>query len=64
MIRDIPFRNAAEAVIFSLSQLKASSHWPAVLLEPRFAASGPTSKAVDEVSKENTDEGQVSPDPD
>ena len=37
MIRDIPFRNAAEAVAFSLTQLKAASEWPAVLLEPRFA---------------------------
>ena len=37
MIRDIPFRNAAEGVTFSLSQLKASTRWPAVLLDPRFA---------------------------
>ncbi len=54
-IRDIPFRNASEAVTFSLSQLKASSQWPAVLLEPRFASDREEFAAwVDEIRKDNT----------
>src|SRR5208282_4375162 len=61
-IRDIPFRNASEAVTFSLSQLKASSQWPAVLLEPRFASERAEFEAlVDEIRKENTENGQISP---
>jgi uncharacterized protein YdcH (DUF465 family) len=61
-IRDIPFRNASEAVTFSLSQLKASSQWPAVLLEPRFASERAEFETlVDEIRKENTENGQISP---
>ena len=61
-IRDIPFRNASEAVTFSLSQLKASSQWPAVLLEPRFAGERAEFETlVDEIRKENTENGQISP---
>jgi hypothetical protein len=44
MIRDIPFRHAAEAITFSLSGLKASSQWPAVLLVPGSPANGPISR--------------------
>ncbi len=61
-IRDIPFRNAAEAMTFSLSQLKASSQWPAVLLEPRFADERTDfENVVDEIRKENNDSGQIAP---
>jgi hypothetical protein len=61
-IRDIPFRNAAEAVTFSLSRLKASSQWPAVLFEPRFASERADFEAlIDEVRKDSLDDGQVSP---
>ncbi len=61
-IRDIPFRNAAEAVTFSLSQLKASSQWPPVLLEPRFASERAEFEAlVDSIRKENSENGQISP---
>jgi len=60
-IRDIPFRHASEAVAFSLAQLKASSQWPAVLLEPRFATErADFETAVDAVRKENQENGQVS----
>ena len=59
-IRDIPFRHASEAMAFSLSQLKASSQWPAVLLEPRFAAErAEFEKAVDVVRTETQDKGIV-----
>jgi hypothetical protein len=62
LIRDIPFRNASEAVTFSLSQLKASAQWPAVLLEPRFAGERAEFETlVDEIRKENTEDGQISP---
>ncbi len=61
-IRDIPFTNASEAVSFSLSQLKASSQWPAVLLEPRFASERAEFETlVDEIRKENSENGQISP---
>ncbi len=61
-IRDIPFRNASEAITFSLSQLKASSQWPAVLLEPRFASEKAEFETlVDEARNESLKDGQVSP---
>ena len=47
---------------FSLAQLKASSQWPAVLLEPRFASERAEFESlVDEIRKENTDNGQIPP---
>ena len=61
-IREIPFRNASEGLTFSLSQLKASSQWPAVLLEPRFAGERAKFETlVEEIRKENTENGQISP---
>ncbi len=61
-IREIPFRNASEGLTFSLSQLKASSQWPAVLLEPRFASERAEFETlVEEIRKENTENGQISP---
>jgi len=61
-IREIPFRNASEGLTFSLSQLKASSQWPAVLLEPRFASERAEFETlVEEIHKENTENGQISP---
>jgi hypothetical protein len=62
LIREIPFRNAAEAVTFSLSQLRASTHWPAVLLEPRFADErADFERLVEEARKDSLDDGQVTP---
>ncbi len=62
MIRDIRFRNAAEAVTFSLSQLKASTQWPAVLLEPRFEPERKEFETVVEEAREDSlDDGQVTP---
>jgi len=61
-IHEIPFRNSSEGVTFSLSQLKASSQWPAVLLEPRFASERAEFETlVEEIRKENTENGQISP---
>jgi len=61
-IRDIPFTNASDGVSFSLSQLKASSQWPAVLLEPRFSGERAEFETlVDEIRKENTENGPISP---
>jgi len=37
IVRQIPFRNAVEAVTFSLSGLKNASAWPNALRGPRFA---------------------------
>ena len=62
LIREIPFRNAAEAVAFSLTQLKTAAEWPAVLLEPRFADErADFEKLVDEIHKEVMEKNQVSP---
>jgi len=62
MIRDIRFRNAAEAVTFSLSQLKASTQWPAVLLEPRFEGERKEFETlVEEAREDSLDDGQVTP---
>jgi hypothetical protein len=61
-IRDLPFRNAAEGVTFSLTQLKNSTQWPAVLLDPRFAPEKEEfENLVEEVRKDSTDDGQVTP---
>ena len=47
---------------FSLAQLKASSEWPAVLLEPRFASErAQFENVVDQIRKENDENGQVAP---
>jgi hypothetical protein len=62
MIREIPFRNAVEAVTFSLSQLKASTQWPAVLLDPRFVSDRAKFETlVDEIRNDSTHGGQTSP---
>jgi hypothetical protein len=62
MIQDIPFRNAAEAVTFSLSQLRKSTEWPAVLMDSRFKEERDDFEIlVDEARKDSLDDGQVSP---
>ncbi len=62
MIREIPFRNSVEAVTFSLSQLKASTQWPAVLFDPRFVSDRAKFETlVDEVRNDSTHGGQISP---
>jgi hypothetical protein len=61
-IREIPFRHSPEAITFSLAQLKASSQWPAVLLEPRFADEREEfERAVEAIRKETDETGQVAP---
>ncbi len=61
-IREIPFRHSPEAITFSLAQLKAASHWPAVLLEPRFADEREEfEKVVEAIRKETDETGQVAP---
>jgi len=61
-IREIPFRHSPEAITFSLAQLKAASHWPAVLLEPRFADEREEFEKVVEAIRKETDEiDQVAP---
>jgi hypothetical protein len=62
LVQDIPFRNAAEAVTFSLSQLRASTEWPAVLLDLRFAADrAEFVELVERARQDSLDDGQVSP---
>jgi hypothetical protein len=62
MIREIPFRHSPEAITFSLAQLQASSQWPAVLLEPRFAPEREEfQKEVEAIRKETDETGKVAP---
>ena len=62
VIREIPFRNASEAVTIVLSQVKAVTKWPAVLADERFAAER---KAFDEIvdkALQEDEDGDISAD--
>ncbi len=56
VIRDIPFRNASEAVTIVLSQVKAATRWPASLEGERFAEE---KKAFDEIVEKALEEDEV-----
>jgi hypothetical protein len=60
-IREIPFRNASEAVTIVLSEVKAVTKWPPALDGDRFAAERAAfSEIVDTAMKED-EEGDISP---
>jgi hypothetical protein len=62
VIREIPFRNASEAVTIVLSQVKAVTRWPAVLGDERFSAERKEfDDIVDKALKED-EEGDISSD--
>ena len=62
VIREIPFRNASEAVTIVLSQVKAVTKWPAVLEAERFAAERRRSKRSSIRQLQEDEEGDISAD--
>jgi hypothetical protein len=62
MIRDIPFRNASEAVTIVLSQVKAAKKWPAALEGERFAAMRNVFEDIVDQAVKEDEEGDISAD--
>jgi hypothetical protein len=62
VIRDIPFRNASEAVTIVLSQVKAVTKWPAVLADERFAAERKVFEEIVDRAEQEDEEGDISAD--
>ena len=62
VIREIPFRNASEAVTIVLSQVKAATKWPAVLGEERFAAERKAFEEIVDKAVQEDEEGDISAD--
>ena len=62
VIRDIPFRNASEAVTIILSQVKAVTKWPAVLESERFAAEKKDFEEIVDKALTEDEEGDISAD--
>jgi hypothetical protein len=62
VIREIPFRNASEAVTIVLSQVKAVTKWPAVLGDVRFAADRQEFEEIVDKAEREDEEGDISAD--
>jgi hypothetical protein len=62
VIREIPFRNASEAVTIVLSQVKAVTKWPAVLSGERFAAERKAFEEIVDTAEREDEEGDISAD--
>ncbi len=62
VIKDIPFRNASEAVTIVLSQIKAVTKWPRALDGERFAAEKKVFEDLVEKAMKEDDEGDISSD--
>jgi hypothetical protein len=60
-IREIPFRNASEAVTIVLSQIKDIIKWPAVLNGEQFAAEKKAFEDLVETALREDEEGDISP---
>jgi hypothetical protein len=61
VIREIPFRNASEAVTIVLSQVKAVTKWPAALEGDRFSEEKKTFDEIVEKALEEDETGDISP---
>jgi hypothetical protein len=61
VIRDIPFRNASEAVTIILSQVKAVTKWPSALEGERFAAEKKAFEEIVDRAEQEDEEGDISP---
>ena len=62
VIKDIPFRNASEAVTIVLSQIKAVTKWPRALEGERFAEEKRVFENLVEKAMKEDDEGDIAPD--
>jgi hypothetical protein len=60
VIREIPFRNASEAVTIVLSQVKAATKWPAALEGQRFADEKNAFDEIVEKALEEDEAGDIS----
>ena len=60
IIKDIPFRNASEAVTIVLSQVKAASKWPSALNNDRFASDKKTFEEIVDKVRAEDEEGDIS----
>jgi hypothetical protein len=60
VIRDIPFRNASEAVTIVLSQVKAASKWPSALNNDRFADDKKNFEEIVEKVRAEDEAGDIS----
>ncbi len=61
LIRDIPFRNASEAITITLSQFKDVEKWPASLRRERFADDHREFVQLIEQARKQDETGDVSP---
>ncbi len=61
VIREIPFRNASEAVTIVLSHVKSATKWPAVLGNERFADERKAFEEIVEQAEREDEEGDISP---
>jgi hypothetical protein len=62
IIKDIPFKNASEAVTIILSQVKAATKWPAALEGERFADDKRLFEEVADKARKEDEEGDISSD--
>ena len=62
VIRDIPFKNASEAVTIVLSQIKAASKWPASLQGDRFIDEKRLFDEIADKAVKEDEEGDINPD--
>jgi hypothetical protein len=62
VIREIPFRNASEAVTIVLSHVKSGTKWPAVLSGERFAEERDSFAEVVNQAEREDEAGEISPD--
>jgi hypothetical protein len=60
VIKDIPFRNASEAITIVLSQVKAASKWPSALNNDRFAPDKKTFEEIVDKVRAEDEEGDIS----
>jgi hypothetical protein len=61
LIRDIPFRNASEAITITLSQFKNAAKWPTALRGERFAEDHRDFERLIESARKQDETGEVSP---
>jgi hypothetical protein len=62
IIKEIPFRNASEAVTIVLSQVKAARKWPNALEGDRFAPDKRMFEEITEKARKEDDEGDITAD--
>jgi len=62
IIRDIPFRNASEAVTIVLSQVKAATKWPTALEGERFEEDKKAFAEIADKARKEDEEGDIAPD--